>query len=43
MDKELIFSYRQSTARTEPSDAKHPRLLLSPSGGGGGCACDPIW
>jgi hypothetical protein len=24
MDKELIFSYRRSTAHTEPGDTNHP-------------------
>ena len=26
MDKELIFSYRRSTAHTEPGDTNHPKL-----------------
>ena len=33
MDKELIFSYRRSTAHTEPGDTNHPKLTPSPSGG----------
>jgi hypothetical protein len=32
MDKELIFSYRRSTAHTEPGDTNHPKLTSIPSG-----------
>lgn len=32
MDKELIFSYRRSTAHTEPGDTNHPGPAPTPSG-----------
>ena len=32
MDKELIFSYRRSTAHTEPGDTNHPEPTPLPSG-----------